>query len=189
MAVSKRTRYEVLKRDSHTCRYCGASAPDATLTVDHVTPVALGGSDSPDNLVAACRDCNAGKASTSPGAEAVADVKQLDMQWAGAIKRVATARARQAKKRSAYILAFADHWNSWATSPFQWLPDGWESSIGRFYDVGVPIDELRYCVDVACGNKKVGWPDTYRYFAGCTWRVVTEIQDAAKEILDGEVST
>ena len=39
MAVSKRTRYEVLRRDNHACRYCGASAPDAKLTVDHVLPV------------------------------------------------------------------------------------------------------------------------------------------------------
>ena len=65
MAVTKRVRFEVLRRDNHTCRYCGASAPDTTLTVDHVTPVALGGSHDPSNLVAACKDCNAGKASTS----------------------------------------------------------------------------------------------------------------------------
>lgn len=54
MAVSKRTRYEVLRRDNHTCRYCGGSAPDVRLTVDHVLPVTLGGSDDPSNLVAAC---------------------------------------------------------------------------------------------------------------------------------------
>lgn len=29
MAVSKRTRYEVLRRDNHACRYCGARAPEA----------------------------------------------------------------------------------------------------------------------------------------------------------------
>lgn len=34
MAVSKRTRYEVLRRDNHACRYCGASAPEVKLTVD-----------------------------------------------------------------------------------------------------------------------------------------------------------
>src|SRR5690242_10107126 len=71
MAVSKRTRYEVLTRDNHTCRYCGGVAPDVVLTVDHVVPTALGGSDKPDNLVAACKDCNAGKASTSPSASTV----------------------------------------------------------------------------------------------------------------------
>lgn len=34
MAVSKRTRFEVLRRDGHRCRYCGAGAEDAALTVD-----------------------------------------------------------------------------------------------------------------------------------------------------------
>lgn len=43
MAVSKRLRFEVLKRDNYTCRYCRAS--DGELTIDHVTPVALGGTD------------------------------------------------------------------------------------------------------------------------------------------------
>jgi 5-methylcytosine-specific restriction endonuclease McrA len=68
MTVSKRARYEVLRRDNHTCRYCGGKAPDVALTVDHVTPVALGGTDGPGNLVAACRDCNAGKAASHPDA-------------------------------------------------------------------------------------------------------------------------
>lgn len=58
MTVSKRIRFEVLRRDNYTCRYCGGSAPDVKLTVDHVMPVALG---DPTNLVTACKDCNAGK--------------------------------------------------------------------------------------------------------------------------------
>lgn len=61
MAVSRRLRFEVLRRDNFTCRYCGASAPDVRLEVDHVTPRSLGGPDKPWNLVAACQDCNGGK--------------------------------------------------------------------------------------------------------------------------------
>lgn len=64
MALSKRVRFEILKRDDHACHYCGATAPDVVLHVDHVVPVALGGSDNPDNLVTACQGCNA---STSVG--------------------------------------------------------------------------------------------------------------------------
>ena len=189
MAVTKRTRYEVLKRDNHTCRYCGASAPDFPLRIDHVTPVALGGSDSPDNLVAACQDCNAGKSSTSPNADVVEDVKQADIKWAGAIKRVASARARQHKKRDAYVLEFKNDWGCWT---YGWREDNfplasnWRTSIERFYDLGVPIDEVKRCVRIACGNNKVAADETYRYFAGCVWRVVTEMQDAAKELLDAE---
>ena len=40
MPISKRLRYEILHRDNHACRYCGASAPDAVITIDHVVPVA-----------------------------------------------------------------------------------------------------------------------------------------------------
>lgn len=188
MAVTKRTRYEVLKRDNHTCRYCGGAAPDVKLTVDHVTPLALGGSDSPDNLVAACRDCNAGKSSTSPDASLVEDVKQLDLKWAGAMRRVAAARGRQRKKRTAYVDQFDTAWKGWHTyrgDPIP-RPEGWRTSIERFYDLGVPIEEVTHCVRVACGNDRIYADDTFRYFAGCVWRVVKDMQDAAKELLDGE---
>lgn len=67
MAVSKRLRFEILRRDNHTCRYCGASAPATPLRVDHVVPAALGGSDHPSNLVTSCEPCNSGKTSTIVG--------------------------------------------------------------------------------------------------------------------------
>lgn len=52
-----RKRQQILDRDNHTCVYCGAPAT----TVDHVVAAAHGGSDSNDNLVAACKDCNEAK--------------------------------------------------------------------------------------------------------------------------------
>ena len=50
-------RASVLSRDRHVCHYCGARAN----TVDHVIPKERGGTDAPENLVAACGRCNAGK--------------------------------------------------------------------------------------------------------------------------------
>lgn len=76
MAVSKRTRFEVLRRDNYTCRYCRST--DNALTVDHVTPLTLGGTDELTNLVAACRDCNSGKSSTVLEAEKVAEAILAD---------------------------------------------------------------------------------------------------------------
>ncbi|MER6534357.1 HNH endonuclease [Streptomyces sp900105755] len=87
MAVSKRLRYEILRRDNHACRYCGATAPGAKLNVDHVIPQALGGNDKPDNLVTSCADCNAGKTSSMPGAMVVADVDQDTFRRAAELKR------------------------------------------------------------------------------------------------------
>lgn len=54
-------RFEILKRDNFRCVYCGATSTEAKLQVDHIVPVAKGGSDSPENLVAACFSCNIGK--------------------------------------------------------------------------------------------------------------------------------
>jgi len=60
-SLSKRIRFEVLKRDKFTCRYCGAKAPDVVLCVDHIRAVADGGTNDILNLVTACQDCNSGK--------------------------------------------------------------------------------------------------------------------------------
>ncbi len=60
-ALSKRTRFEIFKRDGFQCIYCGVTPERAVLRVDHVKPVAEGGGDEPENLVTACHDCNAGK--------------------------------------------------------------------------------------------------------------------------------
>jgi hypothetical protein len=60
-AISKTTRFEVLKRDRFTCRYCGAQAPAVVLVMEHVVPVAEGGTNDIMNLVAACEPCNQGK--------------------------------------------------------------------------------------------------------------------------------
>jgi hypothetical protein len=60
-SLSKKTRFEVFKRDKFTCQYCGATAPGAILHVDHIKPVAKGGTNDVFNLVTACESCNSGK--------------------------------------------------------------------------------------------------------------------------------
>jgi len=50
-------RKQVLERDNYTCIYCGNEATEA----DHIIPVAKGGTDTMDNLVAACKKDNGTK--------------------------------------------------------------------------------------------------------------------------------
>ena len=45
--IPRTVRFEVFKRDSFTCQYCGVKAPDAVLQVDHIKPVAAGGEATP----------------------------------------------------------------------------------------------------------------------------------------------
>ena len=75
--LSKKTRFEVFKRDKFTCQYCGKPAPDVVLEVDHIIPVAEGGGDEMTNLVTACFDCNRGK-----GARELSDDTVLKKQKA-----------------------------------------------------------------------------------------------------------
>jgi 5-methylcytosine-specific restriction endonuclease McrA len=45
----------VMKRDKHTCQYCGSRDG---LTIDHVIPKSKGGKNTFENCVTACRPCN-----------------------------------------------------------------------------------------------------------------------------------
>lgn len=55
----------LLARHGPICAYCGARVPAETITLDHVRPRrGQSAYDRPDNLVLACRPCNAAKADT-----------------------------------------------------------------------------------------------------------------------------
>jgi 5-methylcytosine-specific restriction endonuclease McrA len=56
-------RKEVLRRDKHTCQYCGSTKQ---LTLDHVLPRSKGGKHSWDNVVIACERCNSLKGDRTP---------------------------------------------------------------------------------------------------------------------------
>jgi hypothetical protein len=60
-ALTQKLRFEVFKRDSFKCQYCGQCAPDVVLNVDHIDPVANGGGNEIENLVTSCFACNSGK--------------------------------------------------------------------------------------------------------------------------------
>jgi hypothetical protein len=79
-AISKKIRFEIFKRDKFTCQYCGRSAPEIILQVDHITPVAKDGDDDITNLITSCFDCNMGKSDRELSDDAVIQKrkKQLD---------------------------------------------------------------------------------------------------------------
>ena len=62
-AIPPGVRFEVFRRDSFTCQYCGRRAPNVVLHVDHVVPVIAGGTNELANLRTACSICNLGKGS------------------------------------------------------------------------------------------------------------------------------
>lgn len=189
MSVSKRLRFEVFRRDDHTCRYCGATASDTKLTVDHVVPVALGGTDDPGNLVTACADCNAGKTSSHPDAPLVADVAQDAMRWAQSQKLAAAQMLEEYEARDALHREFEKRWNEWASEgKAARLPVGWQQSVDTFISAGLPMPILLECINTAMRRRNVKNHDMFRYTCGIAWRRVTELRKATAAVISPEVA-
>lgn len=56
------TRQNIFKRDNGLCQYCGT---DCDLTLDHLIPRSKGGKSTWNNLVTACKECNAKKGNST----------------------------------------------------------------------------------------------------------------------------
>lgn len=177
MAVSKRTRFEVLRRDEYACRYCGATAPDAKLVVDHVMPVALGGSDKPENLVSCCSSCNGGKAATSPDERVVADVSERAVAMGKALRDVLAQVGRRVAEEESWTSAISTHWD-FATDqhgyPWARLPDDWQGTVLRWRSVGVPESVILNAIDTAMRKRNVASSDKWRYTCGIVWRTLDQ---------------
>lgn len=181
MPVSKRVRFEILRRDNHACRYCGATAPDVKLTVDHVVPVALGGSDDPSNLVTACAPCNSGKTSTSPDSTVVADVNLKALIWSNAMQQAAEERRAERAVIDRALSEFSDAWETYRPHQFRSCDPGsdWPGTVQRFLAAGLSIADL---TDLARSALASHASDRWRYFCGCCWRRIREAQERAVEI-------
>jgi hypothetical protein len=179
--IPKRVRYEVLRRDNYTCRYCRAT--DSKLTVDHVVPHVLGGSDDPSNLVAACVDCNAGKSSSSPDASLVAQATEDSLRWSAAVQVAAGKMRDDFQGEWDYAEALDDEWSNWTYGSSKHpipRPSDWRNSAGAWRAAGLPVDLLIDAAQRALGNPKIAPHDTWKYFCGIAWKRITQIQEAAK---------
>jgi hypothetical protein len=180
MTVSKSLRFQVLRRDNHTCRYCGRSAPEVRITVDHVVPEALGGPDTAENLMAACSDCNAGKSATPPDAARVADVRDDALKWSAAVRAVAQEMVADVARLDRSRAEFEVEWYRWNTrSGPAPLPGNWRETVDNFVAVGLPMPVLLECINITMGRSKVGPDAKFRYMCGVAWKRVSELQQAA----------
>lgn len=82
-SISPQLRNEILERNGFTCQQCGAGAGDpdpynpgrkVRLHVDHIIPLAQGGTDDRDNLRALCSTCNQGKSNIQPPSEGTLNI-------------------------------------------------------------------------------------------------------------------
>lgn len=178
MAVTKRTRFEVLRRDDHTCQYCGAKAPDVVLHIDHVMPVSLGGDDKPGNLVTACKDCNAGKSSITPDSPLVAGLSDRAAAYALGMQDKMTRFRADIESLDDYSDSFLELWNSWnfiGKDEKIPLPDDYELSLLRWSVMGVPIRVFELAIARAMKKTGIrGEHGVFQYMAGIVTSMINE---------------
>lgn len=192
MAVSKRVRYEVMRRDGHACRYCGAMAPDAKLTIDHVMPTALGGSDDPTNLATACAACNAGKSSAAPDQSTVAEVSDDAIRWAAAMREAAAQLRTERESREEEYAEFHRRWHAptFASGGKTYymngaIPSDWIDKLETYRSIGMTLDDLYEGIDIL---DRLRWcpKEPFAYYLGIMNNKAAALQERARLLLDGE---
>ena len=184
MTVSKRIRFEVLRRDGYKYHYCHTQ--DAKLTIDHVIPQALGGNDNPDNLVACCQDCNLGKTSINPDEPLVAQVEEWAETFHFYLKAAQDGIKTSIEEENEYVHNVFDLWERTTDMGDGYrypLPDTWAKTARYWHDINVDEDILEHAFQLArerCELGKLRIGNAYNYAAGIVGNLMREAMDNAR---------
>lgn len=188
--VSKKTRFDVFKRDGFKCQYCGAVPPDAILHVDHIVPVAGGGDNDPDNLVTACAACNGGKSDrpldTAPASMLMAKEELTERREQ--MKAYAQWKLEKRQHKDAEIKLISAHWCNLLLPPDQQntyrCGTMRERSLKIFLSKGMADEDITELMEVAvsvCCPSFHNDDRAWRYFCGCCWHHIREGSGEAAE--------
>lgn len=161
-SLSKKLRFEVFKRDSFTCQYCGESAPSVVLNADHIHPVKEGGTTDLLNLITSCFACNAGKKDKllSDDTAVKKQKAQLDElnERREQIEMMLEWRHGLQSLRDTEITAICDEWDS-LTKTYSLSPHGIESAkkLLRKFGLVTVLDAM----NIATQYFKIGADDLY----------------------------
>lgn len=184
MAISKRLRFEILRRDNHTCRYCGQSAPNVALHIDHVTPVSLGGADEPTNLATACSDCNSGKSSINPDSPLVEDVNRVAATWNAALAQARFEAAQAFDARDQLVDFFMGEWSDRMPS-FATPSSDYVQTLVDFHTRGLGADAMVDAIEITASKRGiVAQRSMWNYFCGICWNMIRDIEARARQIID-----
>jgi len=169
--IGKTTRFNVFKRDSFTCQYCGSTPPSVVLEIDHMVPVSKGGTNDKSNLLTACFDCNRGKRdvllTAIPDAINTELVKEKEEQYL-AYKKLLNSISKRIKTEIQDIdNIYGEHFEKWTLSDvFK------QVTVKKFLEkIGYPQVENAMYIAL---NKGLNSDDTLRYFCGICHNIIRE---------------
>ncbi len=176
-ALSKKTRFEVFKRDRFTCQYCGAHPPGVLLHVDHIVAVAAGGQNDLDNLITACEPCNLGKGardlSVAPQSldDKAKQTAEREAQLLGyqAVMESKRTRLDDETWRVLRVLHCDDDLNSVPREDFR--------SVLRFVEM-LGVHEVIDAAEIALASRVSSYK-LFRYFCGVCWNKIKRSQGEA----------
>lgn len=170
MALSKRSRFEVFKRDGFVCQYCGRTPPDVVLHVDHINPSSAGGGDEIDNLLTSCACCNLGKSDVpldqipQTMIDKLEVLKEKQEQLAAYNKLLRRQNLRFRREAGRIDEIYSSYFPGWQLSE-------------RFKRVSLRTFLQRLPCEVVTEYMELGYarfphdPDrSIRYFCGCCWK-------------------
>lgn len=170
-ALSKKNRFEVFKRDSFSCQYCGQTPPSVVLEIDHISPLSKGGSDDVENMVTACFDCNRGK-----GARLLSSVPEAlhgrtdemierESQLKEYTKLMRAIKSRKTRAVNAIEAIFTETFGDYS------FKESFKASIKNSFLEKLDIETLKDNMGLAC-SKGYEEERTLKYFCGICWRMI-----------------
>jgi hypothetical protein len=167
--LSKKLRFDVFKRDRFSCQYCGKTPPQVVLEIDHIQPVAEGGTNDILNLLTACFDCNRGKG--KEGLEAIpetvaqrAEVLAEKEEQIRAFKRLLNSKKRRENKEISQIEEILLGGTGYC------FKDRFKESV-RVFLGRLPYDTVEQFAWLS--NTRIHDHERrLKYFCGCCWRII-----------------
>lgn len=172
-AISKKTRFEVFKRDGFVCQYCGAHPPAVILHVDHINPVALGGVNDMDNFITACEPCNLGKAARSLAdipqslKDKAAQIAEREDQIAG-YQKVMNFKRLRIDNEANDICEVYERFNEGFT-----LSESAMVSVRKFVDQ-IDVHDVVDAMEQAFTRANIRPGNEFKYFCGICWNIIKE---------------
>lgn len=172
-AISKKTRFEVFKRDSFTCQYCGAHPPEVILEPDHIDPVCNGGGNNLDNLITSCFDCNRGKSGNlltsvpKSLADKAKEIAERESQIAGYREVIQSSLDRIDSDMWEVAEALVPN------SGENGMRRDWLQSIKQFNEK-LPLHIVIDSADIARAKFSYSIHKSFKYFCGICWNRIKE---------------
>jgi hypothetical protein len=179
MAINKKIRFEVFKRDGFKCAYCGNCPPKVILEVDHIDPKSKGGKDDINNLVTSCFDCNRGKKNIplskippklSENLEVLQEQEEQIKAYRKFIKKI---ELRIKKDMDSVDSVYQQQYEKWMFS------DQFRNGTLKQFISKLPVNEVVDALKIAISRFPEDKDRVINYFCGICWNKIKAPMDPA----------